>query len=82
MTKILFFARLREALGTNQIEMQLDKPVSLIELRLAIIEQNPAWEIELMKQNLLVAINKQHAQFESLVNPGDEVAFFTPVTGG
>ena len=82
MIKILFFARLREVLGKSQIEMSFDKPLSLTELRLAIIKQNPAWETELMKKNVLVAINKQHAHLESLVRSGDEVAFFPPVTGG
>ena len=62
--------------------MPFDESLSLAELRFAIIKQYPAWETELMKKNLLVAINKQHAHFENLVNPGDEVAFFPPVTGG
>lgn len=82
MIKVLFFAQLREVLGTHHIEMPLDKSISLDDLRRKIIEQYPAWESELCKKNLLMAINQEFSQLENLVSPGDEVAFFPPVTGG
>lgn len=82
MIKVLFFARLREVLGTHQIALSLDQTISLGDLRARIIEQYPAWESELCKKNLLMAINQELSQLENIVSPGDEVAFFPPVTGG
>lgn len=82
MIKILFFASLREKLGVSQIELVVDAPLSVMDLRLAIIKQYPAWEIELTKKNLLIAINKEQSHLDNIVNIGDEVAFFPPVTGG
>ncbi|WP_069469877.1 MoaD/ThiS family protein [Candidatus Marithrix sp. Canyon 246] len=32
--------------------------------------------------NLLIAINQEYADKDAIVNAGDEVAFFPPVTGG
>ncbi len=82
MINILFFASLREALGQHKIELFLDNAISLVDLRLMLIEQHPAWAGELMKKNLLMAINKQQVNIDAFVHPGDEVAFFPPVTGG
>lgn len=82
MIKILFFASLREVLGVDQIDMPVDSPLSLEQLRLKIIDLHPAWKSELCKKNLLMSINKHFAKSHSLVNPDDEVAFFPPVTGG
>jgi len=82
MIKILFFAQLREALGQQQIDFVCNEKISLADLRIKIVNQYPQWEKELTKKNLLMAINKEFAQLESAVNPGDEVAFFPPVTGG
>ncbi len=33
-------------------------------------------------ENLLCAVNNQYASFDAHINPGDIVAFFTPVSGG
>jgi molybdopterin synthase sulfur carrier subunit len=82
MIKVLFFASLREKLGVDKIEFIVDTPLSVMDLRLAIIKQHPAWESELTKKNLLIAVNKEQSHIESLVHTGDEVAFFPPVTGG
>ena len=45
--------------------------------RLAGVNPNIA-----LPESSLVAINQSYASLESDVNPGDEVAFFPPVTGG
>jgi len=37
---------------------------------------------EPLDETTLVAINKTYADSESLVEDGDEVAFFPPITGG
>ena len=29
-----------------------------------------------------VAVNQEHADFDAAIKPGDEIAFFPPVTGG
>jgi len=82
MISVLFFAQLREALGVQKIEIPIDQSLSLTELLAFIIQKNPHWEQALTRKNLLMSINQELAQVDSLVRWGDEVAFFPPVTGG
>ena len=46
-------------------------------------EQSPSHAVIFGRPEALkAAINKQYADLSALVMPGDEVAFFPPVTGG
>ena len=35
-----------------------------------------------MQSRLKVAVNQYHVNHDAMINPGDEVAVFEPVTGG
>ncbi len=82
MIRIIFFAQLRESLGVGEIQWQLDHEEKLEILLIALQSQSESWRKALSNQNLLMSINKQFAKPKSIVKPGDEVAFFPPVTGG
>ncbi|WP_462175522.1 molybdopterin converting factor subunit 1 [Pseudoalteromonas gelatinilytica] len=81
-TQILFFAQLKELLGCPGVEMSLDTPLSVAELRSKLIEEYPEWKAHLQSGQVLQAVNHTLVNNEALVQPGDEVAFFPPVTGG
>ena len=76
MITIRYFASLREQLGKAQEE--IDPPTAAT----ALDVWNSANQSTRAPDNLLVAINQAYARLDSPVNPGDEVAFFPPVTGG
>lgn len=84
MVKILYFARLREALGVSAEEVSVDSSIrdvaSLVEwLRL----RGSPWAEELAPGRAVrVAVNQRMADLETVVGDGDEIAFFPPVTGG
>lgn len=82
MIKVLFFAKLREQLGCEGIEMDGREINTVAELRRQLIEQHPHWAALLNDKNLLVAVNQTLAKAEHPINVDDEVAFFPPVTGG
>lgn len=82
MLTILFFARLKEQLGTETVSIPLAKPVTVAELKGLLISHNNDWRIPLSAGNLLCAINHEIVGPEQLVIESDEVAFFPPVTGG
>jgi len=80
--KVLFFAKLREQLGSS--ELDLDIPACTVaELKQALIAHSQgAWRGALEQDNLICAVNQGVAHDQRQVEAGDEVAFFPPVTGG
>lgn len=79
---IRFFASLREQLGLSTLAMPLSDRCTSRELWQLVSEQ-PTWQrFELAEREVLVAVNQQLCDWQTMVQPGDEVAFFPPVTGG
>lgn len=82
--KLLYFARLREALGTVQEEVVLPPEVGNVqELMVWLAQRGGAWKEEFSGcRPLRAAINQELAPNVLPIKAGDEVAFFPPVTGG
>lgn len=78
--KIYLFATLRDRARTRAIEVTLDKPTTVAELRKIIAAQH-ATLAELLPQ-ALVAVNQEFAFDDDAVSPENEVALFPPVSGG
>jgi len=79
---ILFFAQLREQLETEKLKVDVISSMSIAALRDYLIEKNPQWLTFLSNGNLLFSVNQTLVKASHIVNDGDEVAFFPPVTGG
>jgi molybdopterin synthase sulfur carrier subunit len=81
--KLLYFAHLRETLGTGGEELAVPGNVANVAaLRAHLAARGGAWRILVESRNLRTAVNQQMAGEDALVAAGDEVAFFPPVTGG
>lgn len=82
--KVLFFANLREQLGTGVEEVDLPDSASTVAgLRMQLMRRGGAWQDVLADMKVVrVAVNQDMAAANAPLNPGDEVAFFPPVTGG
>ncbi|OOF35640.1 molybdopterin synthase sulfur carrier subunit [Rodentibacter heidelbergensis] len=81
MLKVLFFAQTRELIGRDEI--QVEEIFSTAEaLRDHLSQKGDKWALALEKGKTLVAINQTLMPLESEIKPGDEIAFFPPVTGG
>ncbi len=81
--RILFFAGLREALGTGAETLALPEGVATAGgLRDLLAARGEAWAALATTKNLRVAVNQQMVGLDAAVKAGDEVAFFPPVTGG
>lgn len=80
---ILYFAALRERVGReSEIFETQDANLTIEQLRTQLAAQGR--EGLASTQNLCVAVNQTvaHANTNAVLQDGDEVAFFPPVTGG
>ena len=82
--KVLYFAALREQLGTPGEEIELPSGVGTVAaLRVHLRGRGGAWQAALADGRLVrTAVNQDMAQPSAAIKAGDEVAFFPPVTGG
>jgi molybdopterin synthase sulfur carrier subunit len=82
--KLLYFASLREQLGTPGEEIELPAGVGTVAaLRSHLRGRGGAWELALAEAKLVrTAVNQDMAPPTAALQAGDEVAFFPPVTGG
>lgn len=79
--KILYFAGLREKLGTAGETLDLPANVTTVgALRDWLVAEGR--EALGSAKNLRCAVNQDMARLEDPVKDGDEIAFFPPVTGG
>lgn len=84
MITVLYFARLRETLGTSSESIALPATVRDVEgLRTLLVARGGEWEEELAPSRpVRAAVNQAMGHGDTPVADGDEVAFFPPVTGG
>jgi len=83
MIKLLYFASLRETLGTAAEELALPGGVdSVTALRGHLAARGGAWQTLLTAKSVRCAVNQVTVGAEARLADGDEVAFFPPVTGG
>ena len=82
--KILFFAGLREQLGISDEEIELPSGVGTVAgLRSHLMQRGGAWQSAFADKKLVrIAVNQEMVSPASPIKPGDEIAFFPPVTGG
>ena len=79
--RVLYFASLKEAVGRSEEALDLPTGITTVgALRDWLISEG---RIALASaKNLRMAVNQDMAKADTLIQAGDEVAFFPPVTGG
>ena len=84
MVTLLYFASLRENLGCSREQVQLPAGAPTVAMLVEQLrDRDPRWsEAFAPGKRWRVAVNQQLADLATPVKPGDEVAFFPPVTGG
>ena len=84
MVTLLYFASLRENLGTSREQVALPTGNSTVSSLLDVLRSREGRWTEAFApgKRWRVAVNQQLADPSTSVKPGDEIAFFPPVTGG
>ena len=78
--KVRLFASLREAVGREQVELELGEPADAEAAWRALVASHPA--LAARRPRLTAAINRRYARVDDALADGDEVVFVPPVSGG
>jgi sulfur-carrier protein len=73
---VRYFASLKERIGRAEDHVTLTAPLSVGDVWQRL---HPDLAIP---QNVLAAVNQEYVTLDHLIEDGDELAFFPPVTGG
>ncbi len=84
MIRLLYFASLRDRLGSSGETLKLPAEVrDVAGLRRWLRSRGGPWsEVFAEEETVLAAVNQEMASDDTPVEEGDEVGFFPPVTGG
>jgi len=78
--RVLFFATLRQRVGTKEIELEVPEALDVRGLMQRLAGEFPALQSSL--GTVLVSINREYAFEEALIPLNAEIALFPPVSGG
>ena len=84
MVTLLYFASLRESVGVSREQIDLPSGNATVSVLIDDLRRRGARWTEAFApgKSWRVAVNQQMADAATPIRPGDEIAFFPPVTGG
>ena len=84
MVTLLYFASLRESLGCSREQLALPSATATVSALVDVLRNRDGKFSDAFApgKSWRVAVNQNMADLATPVKPGDEVAFFPPVTGG
>ena len=78
--KVLFFGRLKEVAGGTEEFVELTPGSRIEELFASFVARQP--ELARYRSSLVASRNQEFAAWSTRLQPGDEIAFLPPVSGG
>lgn len=78
--KILFFATIRDYVGSKVLEMDLPKEMTVREFTRDLMTQYP--QLQRMEKSMVVAVNHEYSGNDQILPENAEIAIFPPVSGG
>jgi len=77
---VKLFARARDLVGTEQVELELPAGARVGDVRTKLCERFP--ELSPLSNHLLIAMGNNYADDDTPLDPAQELACFPPVSGG
>lgn len=77
---VLFFGRLKDAIGHAQESIEIASGSRIEDLFAHFVARHP--ELAAHRPSMAVSRNREFAAWTTPLQPGDEVAFLPPVSGG
>jgi molybdopterin synthase catalytic subunit len=77
---VKFFASYKEALGRDELDLELKDNSTVSDLIENLRNDHP--KLGNLLETLVVSVNLEYAQYDTVLKEGDEVALLPPVSGG
>ncbi len=77
---IKLFASFREAMGSDEIRIDIDDEITVSQMKKIVFETFP--NLQKLKIPFFVAVNHKYATDSDVIGTKDEVALIPPVSGG
>lgn len=78
--KLLFFATIRERMGTKSLDLELPADLTIHGLKERLSEEYP--KVKESMKSVLITINREYAFDEAVIPLNAEIGVFPPVSGG
>jgi molybdopterin converting factor subunit 1 len=78
--KLLFFATLRDRVGTKSVELDLPANLTVQGLKEKVSNEYPSLRESM--SSVLITINREYAFDDAVIPQNAELAMFPPVSGG
>jgi molybdopterin converting factor subunit 1 len=78
--RVLFFATLRDYVGSKLVELEIPSNATIGDLTDILVITYPS--LEKVKDSMIAAINREYAASDQTIPLAAEIAFFPPVSGG
>ena len=79
-TRVLFFGKLKELAGAAEQSVELRSGATIADLFDRFAQKAP--ELSSYRSSVVASRNQEFAPWTTVLEPGDEIAFLPPVSGG
>lgn len=79
-TRVLFFGKLKELAGGAEQSVEIGSGATIADLFERFANQAP--ELASFRSSVVASRNQEFAPWTTVLQPGDEIAFLPPVSGG
>lgn len=79
-TRVLFFGKLKELAGGPEQSIEMGSGATIADLFERLAKQVPA--LAPFRSSVVASRNQEFAAWSTVLEPGDEIAFLPPVSGG
>ena len=78
--KLLFFATIRDRMGTRSLELDVPDDLTILGLKDKLSAEHP--NVKESMKSVLITINREYAFDEAVIPHQAEIGMFPPVSGG